>query len=59
SNVESYSVSMCGYGPAVALITAAKTLGAKKAELLCYKTSGNMMGDFSAVVGYASLALTK
>lgn len=59
SNVESYSISMCGYGPTVALITAAKTLGAKKAELLCYKTSGNMMGDFSAVVGYASLALTK
>ena len=59
SNVESYGVSMCGYGPVVALITAAKTLGVKKAELLCYKTSGDVMGDFSAVVGYASLALTK
>jgi len=59
STVESYNISTCGYGPTVAAITAAKTLGAKKARLLCYKTSGDMIGDFSAVVGYASIALTK
>jgi AmmeMemoRadiSam system protein B len=41
------------------LITAAKTLGAKKAELLCYKTSGDITGDYSAVVGYASIAITR
>ena len=40
-------------------ITAAKALGAKKAQLLCYKTSGDITGDFSAVVGYASIAFTK
>jgi len=59
STVEAYNMSMCGYGPTIAAVTAAKALGAKKAELLCYKTSGNVVGDYSAVVGYASLAFTK
>jgi len=27
--------------------------------LLCYKTSGDVTGDYSAVVGYASIVLTK
>jgi len=59
SAVESYGISMCGYGPAMAAITAVKELGAKKAQLLCYKTSGDITGDYSAVVGYASIAFTK
>jgi len=59
STVENYRISMCGYGPTIAAITAAKALGAKKAELLCYKTSGDIVGDYSAVVGYASLAFIK
>lgn len=59
STVESYSISTCGYGPAIAAITAAKALGAGKAQLLCYKTSGDVTGDFSAVVGYASIAFIK
>ncbi len=59
SAVESYGISACGYGPTIAAITAAKALGAKKAQLLCYKTSGDITGDFSAVVGYASISFTK
>jgi hypothetical protein len=59
STVESHNISTCGYGPTVALITAAKMLGAKNAQLLCYKTSGDITGDYSAVVGYASISLTK
>jgi AmmeMemoRadiSam system protein B len=59
STVESQNISTCGYGPTVAAITAAKLLGAKKAQLLCYKTSGDVIGDFSAVVGYASMSFTK
>jgi len=59
STVEAYNISMCGYGPTIAAVTAAKALGAKKAELLCYKTSGDIVGDYSAVVGYASLVFTK
>jgi AmmeMemoRadiSam system protein B len=50
---------MCGYGPVVAAITAAKELGAETGKLLCYKTSGDAMGDYSAVVGYASLIFTR
>ena len=59
STVEGFQVSMCGYGPAIAAITAAKELGAKKGKLLCYKTSGDIVGDYSAVVGYASLSLER
>jgi len=59
STVESHNISTCGYGPTVALITAAKMLGAKNARLLCYKTSGDITGDYSAVVGYASVAFSK
>jgi AmmeMemoRadiSam system protein B len=59
STVEGFSISMCGFAPTMALIVAAKALGAKKAELLCYKTSGDVTQDYSAVVGYASIALTK
>lgn len=59
SAVESYGISMCGYGPAMAAITAVKELGAKEAKLLCYKTSGDITGDYSAVVGYTSISFTK
>jgi len=59
STVEAYGISTCGYGPTIAAITATKELGAKKAQLLCYKTSGDVLGDRSAVVGYAAIAFTK
>jgi AmmeMemoRadiSam system protein B len=59
STVENRKISMCGYGPTVAALTAAKALGAKMSQLLCYKTSGDITGDFSAVVGYASIAFMK
>ncbi len=57
--VQDYGISTCGYGPVIAAITAAKELGATKSELLCYKTSGDVLGDRSAVVGYASMAFMK
>jgi AmmeMemoRadiSam system protein B len=57
--VQSHGITTCGYGPVIAAITASKELGAKKAELLCYKTSGDVLGDRSAVVGYASMAFKK
>lgn len=59
STVEGLLISMCGYGPAVAAIVAAKELGAKNGKLLCYKTSGDVTGDYSAVVGYSSLVFTR
>ncbi len=59
STVEARHISMCGYGPTIAAITAAKALNAKEAELLCYKTSGDVTGDYFSVVGYASIAFIK
>lgn len=59
SVIEAHRVSACGYGPIAALITAAKILGAKEAKLLCYKTSGDVIGDYSSVVGYAAVCFTK
>jgi len=59
SVIEAHCISACGYGPIAALITAAKILGAKEAKLLCYKTSGDVIGDYSSVVGYAAVCFKK
>ncbi len=53
--VHREKISMCGYGPAVAMLTAAKQLGATKAELVRYATSGDVSLDFDHVVGYAGM----
>jgi MEMO1 family protein len=55
--VMTEDISMCGFGPAVAMLTAAKLLGAKSAELVKYATSGDISGDRKAVVGYAGIAI--
>jgi MEMO1 family protein len=57
--LEAENVSACGYGPIAALITYAKALGAKKAEVLTHKTSGDITGDKSSVVGYAAVTIKK
>jgi len=59
SVIEEHRITACGYGPIMALITASKALGAKEAKLLCYRTSGDVIGDYSAVVGYAAVQFTK
>ena len=51
------SISMCGFGPAVAMLTAARRLGAQKAELVQYATSGDVSGDRNLVVGYAGVII--
>jgi AmmeMemoRadiSam system protein B len=47
----------CGGGPAVAVMRAAHTLGARDAVILNYADSGDVSGDKSAVVGYLAAAL--
>jgi AmmeMemoRadiSam system protein B len=47
--------SVCGYGPIAAMLTVTKALGAKKASLLKYSTSGDVTEDLAAVVGYAGI----
>ena len=48
-------ISMCGLGPAVAMLTALRSLGTERAELIRYATSADVSGDSSAVVGYAGM----
>lgn len=55
--VTQQDISMCGFGPAVAMLTAARQLGAKSAELVKYATSGDISGDRDAVVGYAGVVI--
>jgi len=51
-------ISMCGYGPAVVMLTACSKLGATQAELIRYATSGDVSGDKDMVVGYAGIAVS-
>lgn len=53
--VKKFDISMCGYAPAIALISAAKELGVTRAELVKYQTSGDTTGDYAGVVGYAGI----
>lgn len=55
--VTQQNISMCGFGPAVAMITAARELGARSAELVKYATSGDVSGDRNMVVGYAGVVV--
>ncbi|HXX86957.1 MAG TPA: AmmeMemoRadiSam system protein B [Candidatus Acidoferrum sp.] len=59
SVIETHGITACGYGPIAALMEATKALGAREAKLLCYKTSGDVIGDYSSVVGYAAACFTK
>lgn len=55
--VTQQNISMCGFGPAVALLTAARQLGAKSAELVKYATSADVSGDRNMAVGYAGMVV--
>jgi AmmeMemoRadiSam system protein B len=42
-----------------AVMWAARELGADKVEILRHATSGDITGDYSAVVGYGAAAILK
>jgi len=52
------NVTMCGFGAVAVAITLARMLGAKPFTLTYY-TSGDISGDKSAVVGYASIIFSR
>ncbi|MBR5954576.1 MAG: MEMO1 family protein [Methanobrevibacter sp.] len=52
--VVQYNITMCGYGPVMTTISLSKRREMNSCELLAYQTSGDVTGDFSSVVGYAS-----
>ncbi len=49
----------CGLGALAAVLWAAKEEGADKVEILRHATSGDVTGDYSAVVGYGAAAILK
>jgi AmmeMemoRadiSam system protein B len=55
--VRSEGITMCGYAATVAMLVAMQHLGAKKAELVAYATSGDITGDRDEVVGYAGMII--
>jgi AmmeMemoRadiSam system protein B len=50
-------ISMCGFGPSIAMLTAARLMGATSAKLIKYETSGEVSGDYDSVVGYAGITI--
>jgi len=50
-------ITMCGYAAAVAMLVAVLDLGATKAQLIRYATSGDISGDRDQVVGYAGIVV--
>jgi MEMO1 family protein len=56
--VEELDVSMCGFIPTTAMLVAANILGATNATLIKHATSGDVNGDYSQVVGYASMLIS-
>jgi hypothetical protein len=55
--VRTEGITMCGFGPAVVMLTAAVRNGAARAELVKYATSGDITGDRDEVVGYAGIVV--
>ncbi len=55
--VERRGITMCGVRPTTAALVAALGLGASRAALVRYATSGEVTGDDREVVGYAGLTV--
>ena len=53
--IRDQDISMCGYAPTIAMLTAAKSLGARDAQLVRHATSADTGGDTHSVVGYAGI----
>ncbi len=53
-----HGISMCGRAPTAALLYAARRLGARRAEVVDHRTSGEVAGDYTQVVGYAAALIT-
>jgi hypothetical protein len=51
-------ITMCGFAPAVAVLTACRDAGATTGHLIRYTNSGEASGDYGRVVSYAGMAIT-
>jgi AmmeMemoRadiSam system protein B len=55
--VRREGISMCGFHPTTAMLAAAKSLGATRADLVMYTDSGEVTRDLDEVVAYAGLVV--
>jgi AmmeMemoRadiSam system protein B len=55
---QQHRISMCGLGPAVVTVTAARRLSAQQGRLVRYATSAEVSGDYARVVGYAGFVIS-
>ena len=55
--LEDEPAHACGGGPMVAVLRAARALGATRSRVLRYADSGDVSGDKDAVVGYMAAAI--
>ncbi len=53
--VRDNGITMCGVLPMTLGLSMARELGATRAEVVHYATSGDVIGDYSHVVGYAGV----
>lgn len=59
-NVEAEGLGFaCGRGPLAAVLWAAQALGADRAQVVHYATSGDVTGDYEQVVGYAAAVISR
>jgi hypothetical protein len=56
--VRGKNITMCGVLPMVVGLAAAKELGAGRAEVVAYATSGEVNRDMNRVVGYAGVLVS-
>lgn len=57
--INETGATICGRIPIAALINICKELGATKARLLNYYTSGDILGDYGNAVGYGAVVVDK
>ncbi len=57
SLITALDLSICGLAPLTVGLSAAKKLKASQCRLICYTNSGQVTGDFTNVVAYASLII--
>lgn len=55
--VHERKISMCGIIPTTVMLAACNHLGASKVSLIDHRTSGDVTGDSTAVVGYAGMII--
>lgn len=58
ADLEEGHAEACGGGPVVAVMIAARALGARRLRILAHTHSGQITGDSHSVVGYCSAVMT-